>query len=374
MARTLSVSDLMNYMFCPAYLYFEDSPDVPKTVDYPLLCGTEVHHAIQELETRETAEPRRFYYTTRKAAIGGWHNRWSRALEREGTHLVQPDKEQEDQYRKVGIWCIGNYWDANEKKPRPDAVERPYQWPVGRGWTLRGRIDQVRTASLAWIAGFRPDLVVDGELKPGYTPVVLIDHKTSLKDYDAWRLKENPTAVDWVRHQFPLHIGLQATAYTWLYEKNTGLRPVGFIWYHLRSGKVFPTFREERDYWRLFRVVKHVIENLEAESFPPNDGEHCRKCRHYEPCWEDRYFLIGEPGELPESPLDVQMVPNTVKKSPETQLLLNVKKLRLKGEKPPLVAKEPKPIVLRSTPWNGLPAEEQLKLEQPPENEPPSTA
>ena len=75
----LSKSLLALYQDCPRKCYYEHHPDVPKRTDYARLCGVHVHRHIAQLYD-PTAEPRPFFFKTRKSALGAWHNRWEREV------------------------------------------------------------------------------------------------------------------------------------------------------------------------------------------------------------------------------------------------------------------------------------------------------
>lgn len=347
-----SRSDLETYLDCPRKWYYNHHPEIPKKTDYPRLCGGEVHHHIAWFY-HPTLEPRPFYYKNKKSAIGTWFKRWERALEKATREekLILVNEKLAKEYGRIGVYCINNYWNANVNLPRPLEVEGCYKAYLGSGVIFVGRFDQVREVSLDWVRTHRPEIVENGRLLPGFDNKVIVDLKTDYLDFDPHRLREDPSLEEQIRLQYELHEDLQATTYTFLYEQKTGKKPIGFLWYHLRSGKMFFTYREDRDYQTLYGVIHHFLDNISTESFPKHVGRHCRFCDYLEPCREDRYFLVVEPEELTEDSLVPRIVPNLIIKDPHRQLKFKWKMSRKKQKKLVVTSKK-KTIVLRNLPWD----------------------
>lgn len=359
----ISNTGLEHYSNCPRSWFYEHCPEIPKRTDYPRLFGTEVHRHIAQFY-RPTQEPRPFFYKDKKSAIYAWFNRWQRALEEAAREekLILPDEERAKEYGQLGVYCIANYWEANFNLPRPLQVEQYYRVNLGNGIVFVGIFDQVREVSLDWILGHRPEIVENGKLASGYDNKVIIDLKTDYLNYDLRQIKENPSIEEEIRWQYELHEYLQATSFAFLYEKRTGKKPVGFFWYHLRSGKFFFTFREDRDYQTLDGVIDHFLDNLAAQSFPKHIDKHCRFCDYLEPCREDRYFLVSQPEELGGIVSVPKMVPNLVIKAPYRQLRLKLKVPREKRAEPQVLTPPKEPIRLPTIP--GGEGEEKLKVGQ----------
>lgn len=354
----ISVTRLKLYLDCPReYFYQYLAPEIPKRTSYPRLCGAVVHALVEKLY-RKTKEPRTFYFKSKGSLLGAWSFNWQRNVdlaEQEG-QIILPDQNIVRSYYRVGKECLANYWDGNFGLPRPLAIEKDYLYPVAPGVDLYGIIDQVRAAPLEYIAKFRPELVENGQLKEGYDPVVIVDMKTNKLGYDRSLLKRVPNLREQLREQYALHEDLQATAYTWLYEKVTGRRPIGFWWYHLRSGTYYATFREPKDYLTLYGVIDHFLDNLNVQSFPKHIDYHCKWCDFLEPCREDRAFYISKPRALSDDILkdiDFLTVPPLVAKADDKQL--RFKRLavpRVKRSLPELVPFNEKQLSIRNLPWD----------------------
>lgn len=360
----ISNTGLEHYSDCPRKWFYGHHPDIPKKTDYPRLFGIEIHRHIAGFY-RPTREPRPFFYKDKKLAINAWFNRWQRALEKvtREEKLILPDEKWAKRYGETGAYCIAKYWDVNFNLPRPFQVEQYHRINLDKGIVFVGIFDQVREVSLDWILRHRPEIVENGKLASGYDNKVVVDLKTNYIDYDLRQFKEDPSLEEEIRWQYNLHENLQATSFTFLYEKKTGKKPVGFLWYHLRSGKIFFTFREDRDYQTLYGVIYHFLDNLSAQSFPKHVDKHCKFCDYLNPCREDRYFLVVEPEELGGICALPKMISNLVIKPSYRQLRLKLKVPREKRKEPQIVTtskNSKKSIKLPAIPLE----EEKLKVGQ----------
>lgn len=356
----VSSRSLDAYLDCPRQWYYNRHPRIPKRTNIPRLFGIEMHKHTALLY-RPTREPRPFYFRDRKSAINAWFNRWKRALEEVSSKgkLILPDKERAEEYGQIGAFCISKYWDANLNLLRPLEIEKRYEAILAPGISFVGVVDQIRSVSIDWVKSHRPELVQGRQLIEGFENVVIVDLKTDYSHYDLHQFKEDPSLEEIIRRQYELHENLQATSFTFLLEKTTGKKPIGFLWYHLRSGKVFFTYREDADYKVLSDVVNHFLENINAQSFPKHVGRHCQFCDYMEPCREDRYFLIARPEEVGEKAPGLEFIPNPVTKSSSRQLRLKLHVPRKRREEP-VVLPPRKPIVLEGSPWNDRNIPEEL--------------
>jgi len=330
---TFSKSKILTFFSCPKSYYFHYLvTGIPKKTTLPLLCGSEVHQHIEQFY-KKPAKPRPFYFQTQRSAIGAWFGRWARAIENPAVPIIDLSEEQVKKYGEVGAICTANYWKGNIGKARPLAVEEPFNYLWRPGIKITGIVDQLRIAPIPWIKGKRPELVLNGELISGYDPVVILDLKTNRESYDTRAFNLDPSPADEARMQHALHEDIQPTFYTWLYEKcHRGQKPVGFIWYHLRSNKFFFTFREERDYTVIEEIIDHLVDNLDTESFPKKVGLNCRYCFFTEHCRGERRLVVSlaeEPGEA-SAPLSVIFNPAEANLKGPKQLKLKFKKKKNK--------------------------------------------
>ncbi len=353
-----SPSSLRLYLECPRKYYYSRYTDLPKLTDYPRLCGSLVHRMIETLEKKPRASDRRYFYGTKKAMISSWHFSWTTAVQdhKANQTLLYENPDEERIFRFVGVQCLSVYWDQNLNST-PLEVEKSFTHPWTNRVPMVGIFDQIRAVPLEQIAKWRPELILeDGSLDPRFDPVIILDQKTDHHTYDAQSFKNDPSLADVIREQYDLHEGLQATIYTWLYWKTTGHFPIGFTWYHLRSGKIFFTFRDERDFVTLQEIVAHVADNEDALSFPKNVGRHCRTCDFYQPCREDRDFLVTLPQRVDETTASLERVGSKVRKKTDRQLRLkNFKSPRVPKSPPETITKKAGEVILLGAgPWEDV--------------------
>lgn len=349
----ISVSGLRMYSECPRKWYYSFFTSIPKKTNYHFLCGSGVHRHVACLH-KKPAQPRKFFFKSKKSAIAAWFNRWQRALKdaKEQKKLVFIDEDKEKKYGQVGAICIANYWNDNVRKPDPLEIESYYQTRLKGGILLRGRFDQVRRVPLGYIESHRPELIKKGALDSRYQATVIVDIKTGYPGYGYYQPEDNLPLMEKVRLQYSLHEDFQATLYCYLYEKTTGKKPIGFIWYYLRNRKTFFTYRKEKDYEVLLDAIHHFRENVQNHSFPKNPSNRCKYCDFLKACREDRCFLMVEPEELFQGSAEIEEIPNTVKKENYLQLRLKLKIPRKKKK-----SKFPRPqrddnIILKNLPWD----------------------
>lgn len=349
----ISVSQIERFLDCPRRWFYSTHPEIPRLKTYPMLCGIEVHRHIQWFY-RKPKEPRPFFFETLSSATRSWFGIWREKIAecKEAGRLILPNPEDDKKFGNIGAACIRQYWKDNFSLPRPLVVEKSFSIKLNPHLVLVGRVDQTRGVSTDYIRQHRPELIVNGQLHPDFDPVVIIDLKSGYMDFDVRAFKEDPLLEEQVRRQFELHENLQLTLYTWVYWRKHGRLPIGVWWYHLRSGKVFFSFREEEDFQNLFGVLNHFIENVAAQSFPKHIGRQCETCEHLLPCRENRHFVVVQPEALDEEMFAVpKVVPTEVAKEEATQPKLKRLKVPRKMQKTPKVA-VPSQIVLHNLPWD----------------------
>ncbi len=272
---------------CQRKAFYKYVERQPKMTDYARIAGICAHKVIKRLE-RPAPDGRRFFLKTLKGACKTYWRFWYEALEENASRIITPREESATHFGAGGVISVAQYWKQNIDVPRPVEVEQRYFLPSTQwGFPAVGYLDQVRAVTLDWIAGHRPELVRGGALVDGYAPVVILDLKTSAHGYDVRHFLGNATPEEIVRRQYPLLVGIQQTFYAWLYHQVRGVKPVAFLWCHLRSGKTFPTYPDDKDYPRLFEEIDTAVRilagNVESE-FPRHVGDRCAWCDYLRPC------------------------------------------------------------------------------------------
>lgn len=77
---------------------------------------------------------------------------------------------------------------------------------------------------------------------------------------------------------FNLHRHPQFTLYSYAFRKIYETIEKVILYYHLRSGKVFKTYRSEKDFDYLKKLLDDVIEGIENDRFTPFYSYHCKFC------------------------------------------------------------------------------------------------
>ncbi len=287
-AGTISKSKMLIYSSCRRAYYYVYIAHEPTKVDYPRLMGSEVHRFTAHLyhEHKDPNQP--FFFANITKAHNAWFNSWGRALKANEGSILFPDFEKSQEHAVSGWVCIKNYWDASVNKARPLYIEKRYTVPIMKSYKFVGIFDQIRQAPLESISKYRPELVVDGQLIDGYDPVFIIDLKTNKQSYDLTVFRPEASLLEQAAHQFSLHEDLQVTAYYWLYWKVFHKLPVGFFWWHLRSGKLFYTYRTQNDFSTFLEKAESMLDGLESSSFPKDSGPYCKYCDYFEICGNSR--------------------------------------------------------------------------------------
>lgn len=356
----LSVSQIQEFLTCPAKWYFHyqaRGKDYPLFTTYPLLTGHVTHSMIDQLHQPHPGE-RRYYFKTEEAFLNSATSQWYSQVEQQidqGT-LINANRRDTNKFLEVIRGCLRRYWGTNYNQDDPTAVEQRYNiYLPSVGIPLVGILDQIRQVPLEYISRKRPDLIGDSGLVDGFDPVVVVDLKTNYRDYGFGRLDPNLSDVDKVRFQYPLHRSIQASAYTLLYFLENQRMPIGFVWYHLRSGGLYFTYRTAESFLSLEKQILFMLDNIEAGSFPQNFGDHCRECSFLYPCQGDiEPFLISEPDYSFHQPgiLKSFLIPQQTKKEPEQLKFQKLKVVRRKRQGLDLTKRDQHPV--REIPpfWN----------------------
>jgi len=291
---TFSNSKMTMFMNCPAKYYLAYVMKIPGRTDYPRLMGTGIHSMVARFH-RHGNQNNPLYYKSVDTALKAWTYEWFRLLE-ENTHLLpERIKGKDYSFLNVGKECLKTYWEQMHKKQPPLHVEKHLS-AVWGNVKVMGIFDQIREIPLDMIREWRPDLLdAKGNLLPGYLPYIIVDLKTGLHNYDLKDLDETASLLKIARHQFPLHEDLQATVYTYIFNEVFGQMPLGFVYYYLRHGKFFLTFRTAEDFETLGKTIDHIIVNLNNVSFPKKPGSQCKWCDYFNFCRGDRDLLLNVP-------------------------------------------------------------------------------
>lgn len=97
------------------------------------------------------------------------------------------------------------------------------------------------------------------------------------------------------RNSFVLHRNIQFTIYSMVFRQIFQEQEKAILYYHLRSGDVFKTYRSERDFEYVKRLLDKVAKGIEDEDFVPFYGFHCEMCDRQSVCEKYSHPYHGGP-------------------------------------------------------------------------------
>lgn len=94
---------------------------------------------------------------------------------------------------------------------------------------------------------------------------------------------------------FILHRHPQFTLYSYVFRELFKEKEEAILYYHLRSGEVFKTHRNEKDYDYLKRLIDDVTDGITCDRFTPFYGFHCSFCDYKVACEKYSFEYHGGP-------------------------------------------------------------------------------
>lgn len=296
----LSQSSLGMYLRCPRSYRYRHVEHVSKRTDYHRLLGATVHQFLAGLYRKHRDPSQPFFFSSLDTARKAWFYTWSKALSDSVGQIRFTDQKTADECGLTGWVCVQKYWTDNLAKPRPLQIERRHTYPVLTGVDFVGIFDQIRAAPIEGIGRFRPEILCGDALSSEYAPEFIVDLKTNRYGYNMSRFRPDASLEEQAAYQFGLHEDLQVTAYYWLYYETYHRLPVGFFWYHLRSGEWFFTYRKKSDFSTFFNQVQYVVDGLNAEQYPKIVTTSCRYCDFSDLCssnQDERLVRVSQPSK-----------------------------------------------------------------------------
>ncbi len=251
----LSAKRLKTFLECPRKFQFAYLDQIPVPLPASLAFGRTIHAVIEELHLDGEWEERR--------AVERFRQLWQQVLEGEQP-LFLDARWTPDRYAKLAEKILFGYIKRHRDKPSPLLVEFEFLLPFGEH-QLHGIVDRLEEEE-------------DG--------LVIVDLKSD---------KTKPSKAE-------LDTDLQFTTYAWAVWQLFGLPVKRCVHYHLRTNEELMTYREpERCGAVLAEVVRFVVQNIQAGSFPPNRGIQCRWCPFAFLCEQDPTWQSQSPvgGNLP---------------------------------------------------------------------------
>jgi len=165
-------------------------------------------------------------------------------------------------YMKLGEAILRRFY--NRHIVEKDSKNNERQIPIGIEKSFG-----VKKAEPFYINGHLVRGVLDriDKTKKGY---YLTDYKTD---------KSSPGKDSFILHRHP-----QFTLYSYAFRKLFGRMERAILFYHLRSGKIFKTYRSEKDFDYLKKLLDEVAEGIGKDNFVPFYGFHCNFCDYKVAC------------------------------------------------------------------------------------------
>ncbi|MCX8158802.1 MAG: PD-(D/E)XK nuclease family protein [Candidatus Pacearchaeota archaeon] len=288
----LSASKITTYKGCPLayYLKYVEHVDVPS--DVRTVFGKVIHSMLNDFYDKNFKSPDSF--------ANAWKYRWFRECSGEtlsekrkkiykiieyntgktpirlGTHIrfcSQSSQEIEPLevffgYMKLGENILKRFYE--DFKPRPPPILKESSFEL----TIKGNQREHKVIVIF-------DRI---DLKNGLP--IIGDYKTDKKSPE-----DNPEDKAFQLHRHP-QFTLYSLAFRQLIKEGRlkGIIPDSIekeaeIWYyHLRSGKIFQTFRSEKDFEYVTSLLDDVADGILCQRFTPFYGFHCSMCPYQIAC------------------------------------------------------------------------------------------
>lgn len=284
--RGINPSLMATYNICPMQAYFgrisHSKPDVPVWIRK--LFGEAMHNFIAYHLYKKSNYSLGF--KTKKGMIGFWHIYWSDVIEERGKIFRHPKpywyredkkfRESPDTLRGKSSAILSLYWDQNQGQERPSYNE--YSIPPltipNTGIKINGKMDQIRV-----------------DEKTGRHQI--LDLKTG-RGYD-----EDEGS------RFDLERNPQLTFYSLLYRLHFSREENSVGIYHLPTGRIYRTYRNNKDIGQLIESIKRFTRDMEGDRFPRSFGSHCRVCDYRYPCYHPEQYFSGDRELVDERDYDI---------------------------------------------------------------------
>lgn len=269
----LSASKIEIYKGCSLayYLQYIKHEKVPRNVR--LVFGKAIHYMLD-----------RFYQVNYKSSdsfVKYWRYYWFSDIAGDFLKGKEKDGLETKEFevnRKFNI-KIGNHLDLG---PEPVGVFFGYM-KLGEG-ILREFYSRHKSREPPFEKeksfGIKKDEPIDiaGHLVRGvFDRIDNLDGRWFITDYKTD--KSSPEKDSFVLHRSP-----QFTLYSYAFRELFETTEEALLYYHLRTGDIFKTYRSQKDYDYLKSLLDEVANGIETEKFVPFYGSHCKFCDYKVAC------------------------------------------------------------------------------------------
>lgn len=263
--KKMSASKLSTLSGCTRSYEFRYIERIKIPMNVRLAFGTAIHQMLENFYKKNYKSPDtfvnswRFYWYLAGSnendpeLLEKYGKFYEKIKERYGTVSVHKEESRNyilGWYKRLGSDILRTFYIRHKNQPKPKAVEKRFNIEF-EGFKLTGNMDRI------------------DEFKKGLS---LADYKTDK------RCPEKNDLLLRKHHQF--------TFYHLAFRELYGHNPTGIFMYHLRSGKVVPTKRTEKDFIHLKKTLEKAKKIIESDDFQPFYGFHCNLCDYLKTCQE----------------------------------------------------------------------------------------
>ncbi len=280
--KKLSSSKITTYKGCPFayYLKYEKHEKIPTNVRYAF--GKGIHYMLEEFYKKNYKSPESFgnfwkYYWGMLASGENLKGKQKRQLKlnefpmKNGNVLKLGDHIDYGNdpagvffgYMKLGEDILKKFYKRHISEKDPENKSRKIPIAIEKGFGVK-KNEPFRINGINMIGYIDR---IDRDFKGKY---FISDYKTD---------KKTPEDGAFILHRHP-----QFTLYSYAFRELFQEKEEAILYYHLRSGKVFKSHRNEKDYDYMKRLIDDVAEGITQDRFTPFYGFHCNFCDYKVAC------------------------------------------------------------------------------------------
>jgi len=288
----LSISKITTYMGCSLahYLKYVVHEKVPTNVRYAF--GKAIHYMLEGFYKKNYKSPDSF--------AGYWNHYWGMLASGDNLKGKQKLELKLTEYplKNGNFLKIGNHIEYGED---PVGIFFGYM-KLGQSILKKFYVRHIpeknpiildRNPPIALEQGFgvkkTEPFEIDGIKMTGYIDRIDKNKNKEFFISDYKTDKKCPEDNSFILHRHP-----QFTLYSYVFRKKYNAKEKAILYYHLRTGNVFKTHRNEKDYDYLRALINVVAEGITNDKFTPFYGFHCSFCDYQVAC--EKYTLDNHGG------------------------------------------------------------------------------
>lgn len=248
----ISVDELLTHYQCSLKHHYAYRAQLPYEETENARFGEAIHRTVYSF----------FYHVmngsilTEKEMRKKWESIGNNLASDDATDMlaIRSHPKHRSQANVRGMDMLHHFYRFNASNPgTPIVVDEPFRLPIG-GVTLTGSFELIRE-------------IHDPSEESRF--VEIVDFKTSTQEPHWFQVKND------------LRLTIMSAAFRHMFRSNEDRLKYHF----LKSGRDIVTYRNEKDYARLERIVRDVASSIEQERIvPKQDPIWCRSCPFQEAC------------------------------------------------------------------------------------------